>query len=169
MDFHSWVLSKWTTTLNWFKVEAQKLANLAYPFFKDTEALIKKDGLTDVAALIPIIAQFFTGGITGEAIDAAEAAAKVALIPILKAQGVDLLKTSQNILANIVVAQAQDSIGVTSKDATEVPINPTTQPAANAITNAAVGINVPSASVNGTAVNGIGIISALSSVAANNP
>lgn len=100
--FSVWLLTAWTNLLSWFGVEEQKLASFLYPLFQDAKTLIKNDLLTDVINGIPVVTAALAGGVP-----AALVAAEEYILPILEKQGLTLLQTTINQLANGLVAQAQ--------------------------------------------------------------
>lgn len=116
MAFHVWLTTAWTNLLSWFGVEQQKLASFLYPVFNNTKALIKKDFLTDVIALIPAVETALTGGYA-----AALAEAEALLAPLLAKQGAELSQTDLAIIQNGLVAQAQASVAA-SQTVTNGPL-----------------------------------------------
>lgn len=109
MSFSSWLKTQWTSFLNWFGLEEQKLSSFLYPIFQDAKVIIAKDALQDVIDGVPVVAAALSGG-TGAAV----AAATAFIIPVLEKQGVQLAETTVNVLANALVAQAKASLASTT-------------------------------------------------------
>lgn len=103
MAFHDWLQTAWTNLLSWFGVEEQKFASFLYPAFQNVKALVKKDLLPDVIALIPAVQAV----LTGSGLPAALTLAESLLLPVLQKQGVELAQTTINIISNGLVEQAQ--------------------------------------------------------------
>jgi len=104
-SFHVWLVTAWTNLLSWFGVTEQKVASFLYPIFQDAKQLVEKDLLKDIIAGVPVIASAIAGGPA-----AALAAAEAFLLPLLKAQGVELETTTVEVLKAGLVAQAQASL-----------------------------------------------------------
>jgi hypothetical protein len=104
-SFHVWLVTAWTNLLSWFGVTEQKVASFLYPIFQDAKQLVEKDLLKDIIAGIPVVASAIAGGPA-----AALTAAEEFLLPLLKAQGVELETTTVEVLKAGLVAQAQASL-----------------------------------------------------------
>jgi hypothetical protein len=107
--FHVWLVTAWTNLLSWFGVTEQKVASFLYPIFQDAKQIVEKDLLKDIIAGIPVVASAIAGGP-----EAALAAAETFLLPLLKAQGVELENTTVQVLKAGLVAQAQASLAAVS-------------------------------------------------------
>jgi hypothetical protein len=104
-NFTTWLHTAWTDLLSWFGTKAQKVASFLYPIFQDAEQLVEKDLLKDIINGIPVVAAALTGGFP-----AALAAAEAFVLPLLKAQGVELGQATVGVLTHALVAQAQASL-----------------------------------------------------------
>lgn len=105
MHFTDWLKKAWQDFLVWFGVEEQKLASFLYPIFQDAKPLIAKDILPLLINLIPVVVAALTNGYS-EALAVAEAN----ILPLLKADGIELKQATLSALAHGLVAQAQHAV-----------------------------------------------------------
>lgn len=115
--FTAWVKTAWTDFLSWFSIEEQKFASFLYPVFSDVAQLAEKDGLQDIIAGIPIVAEALTGNGAAAALTAAEDFVKTTV----EAQGVTLADTTIGVISNALVAQAQAGLTATATPAASTP------------------------------------------------
>lgn len=109
MKLMQWLKGEIQIFVTWEKPKAQKAETLLSSFLKDIAPALEKDLLGIVANGLPIvIATLGTNPIANLGI--AETAAEDYLLPALKAEGITLFTTSENILKELLMARAQISL-----------------------------------------------------------
>lgn len=111
MSLVSWIKGEVKIFVTWAQPEIQKVETLLSAFLQDIEPILKQDIIAIIANGIPVVIQALGSNPVGN-LNIGIAAAENYLIPALRAEGITLFQTTENILVNILAARAQIAVGV---------------------------------------------------------